>query len=133
MRGKVVMRRNFLLLFVLAMAAMFPVLSRAQEGPLDPAEPKGISVDEIIHRFAAKEKEFKQAREQYTYRQTVRVETIDCGQGDGQYQQVVDVTFDDKGRRLEQVVFAPQPSLQCISMTKEDFDDIQHRLPFVLT
>ena len=127
------MRRNFLLLFVLAMAAMFPVLSRAQEGPLDPAEPKGISVDEIIHRFAAKEKEFKQARENYTYRQTVKVQTVDCGQGDGEYQEVTDINFDTKGKRLEQVVFAPQNSLQCISMSREDFDDIRHRLPFVLT
>jgi hypothetical protein len=46
---------------------------------------------------------------------------------------VVDVLFDDKGRRIEEVVFAPQSSLQRILMTREDFDDIQHRMPFVLT
>ena len=116
-----------LVLFALALPAF------AKEGQLNPAEPKGISVDQIIQRFAAKEKEFKQARENYTYRQDVKVQTVDGGTVDGEYHQVVDVTFDDKGRRQEKVVFAPMSSLQRVSMTREDVDDIQHRLPFVLT
>ncbi|HXZ80088.1 MAG TPA: hypothetical protein VEG30_09175 [Terriglobales bacterium] len=100
------------------------------EGQLNPAEPKGITVQEVIQRFAAKEKEFKLAREQYTYRQDVRITEVDDA---GEYRQVVDILFDDKGRRSEQVVFAPQTTLQRISMTREDFDDIEKRLPFVLT
>jgi hypothetical protein len=103
------------------------------EGPLDASEPKGITVDEIIHRFAAKEKQFKIAREQYTYRQSVTVDTLEGGSVDGEFKQVVDVLFDDKGHRIEQVVFAPQDTLQRIQMTREDFDDIQRRMPFVLT
>jgi hypothetical protein len=125
------MKRYFSLFAFLALALALPLL--AQEGPLDPAEPKGISVDQLIQRFAAKEKEFKQARENYTYRQDVKVQTMDGGTVDGEYHQVVDVTFDDKGHRQERVVFAPQSSLQRVSMTREDVDDIQHRLPFVLT
>jgi hypothetical protein len=105
----------------------------AQEGPLNPAEPKGTTVDEIIQRFAAKEKEFKIARDSYTYRQEVKVQTLDGNTVDGEYHQVVEVTFDDKGRRQEKVVFAPQATLQRVQMTREDIDDIQHRLPFVLT
>jgi hypothetical protein len=107
--------------------------SRAQEGPLDKSDPKGIAVEEIIHRFAAKEKEFREARDQYTYRQDVKVMTLDGDTTDGAYQQVFDVTFDDKGRKIKNVVFAPQPTLQRISMTEEDIDDIENRLPFVLT
>jgi hypothetical protein len=102
----------------------------AQEGPLDPAPPKGITSAEIIQRFAAKEKEFKQAREQYTYRQDVTVKTPD---DDGEYHEVFDVVFDDHGKRLENVVFAPQSTLRVIQMSPEDVDDIRHRLPFVLT
>ena len=42
--------------------------------------------------------------------------------------------FDDQGKRLENVVFAPQSSLSHASqMSPEDVDDIRHRLPFVLT
>ena len=114
---------------------MLSLAASAQEGPLDKSQPKGITPDEIIKRFAAKEKEFKEARDQYTYRQTVKVETMDGNTVTGEYQEVFDVLFDNKGKRLENVVFAPQSTLENggISMTKEDFDDIRNRLPFVLT
>src|SRR5258708_559697 len=47
------------------------------EGPLNTAKPTGIAVDEIIRRFAAKEKEFKLARDHYTFRQTIKVQAMD--------------------------------------------------------
>jgi hypothetical protein len=104
-----------------------------QEGALDSAQPTGITPDEIIKRFAAKETEFAKAREQYTYRQDVKVQTVDGETVDGEYHEVFDVLFDDKGKRLENVVFAPQSSLSRIFMSQEDLDDIRHKLPFVLT
>jgi hypothetical protein len=116
--------------FLLVLCCFLTLPSFAQEGPLDKSEPKNITPDEIIKRFAAKETEFKQAREQYTYRQDVTVETPD---DNGSYREVFDVVFDDKGKRLENVVFAPQNTLQLIQMSPEDLDDIRHRLPFVLT
>lgn len=103
------------------------------EGPLNPAQPTGITPEEIIQKFAAKETQFKQAREQYTWRQDVKVQTLDGNTVDGEYRQVIDILFDDRGKRVENVVFAPQSTLQRISMSREDFDDIEKRLPFVLT
>jgi hypothetical protein len=107
----------------------------ADEGPLDPAKPTGITPEEIIQRFAAREKEFREARDQYTYRQAVKVQTVDGDTVTGEYQEVFDVQFDDRGKHLENVVFAPQSSLENggISMSPEDIDDIRHKLPFVLT
>jgi hypothetical protein len=131
--GLAEIRRSRVLLAVLAVSFIFPVLSRAQEGELNKAEPKGVTVDEIIQRFASKEKDFKAARDNYTYRQDVKVQTVDGETIDGEYHQVFDVTFDDKGHKLKNVVFAPQPTLQRIMMTEEDVDDIENRLPFVLT
>jgi len=40
---------------------------------------------------------------------------------------------DDQGKKVKNVVFAPQSSLARISITQEDLDDIENRLPFVLT
>ena len=60
----------------LALAAN-PALAQQGEGPLNPAQPQGITVDQIIQRFAAKEKMFQEARESYTYRQSVKVMTVD--------------------------------------------------------
>ena len=134
-------RSSVLSLFGAALVSallLIPVLSQpahAQrgEGPLNTAQPQGQSPDEIIRRFAAKEKEFKEARENYTYRQSVKVQTLDGDTEDGEYQMVYDVTFDNQGRKQQHVVFAPQSTLQRIGVTKEDLDDIENRLPFVLT
>jgi hypothetical protein len=118
---------------LVALVASLGLLSHtafADEGTLDPAPPKGITTEEIIRRFAAKETEFQQARDQYTYRQDVTVKTPE---DDGEYHEIFDVLFNDQGKRLENVVFAPQSSLSRIQMSPEDLDDIRHRLPFVLT
>jgi hypothetical protein len=107
----------------------------AQEGELDKSEPKSITPQEIIQRFASKEKEFKEARDQYTFRQSVKVQVLDGNTVKGEYQQVFDVLFDDKGKHIENVVFAPQSTLENggLQMDQGDFDDIRQRLPFVLT
>jgi len=118
---------------LVALVASSGLLSRtafADEGTLDPAPPKGITTEEIIRRFAAKETEFQLARDQYTYRQDVTVKTPE---DDGEYHEIFDVLFNDQGKRLENVVFAPQSSLSRNQMSPEDLDDIRHRLPFVLT
>ncbi len=112
---------------------LLTLLAAADEGPLDKSEPKGITPEEIIKRFSTKEKEFKEARDLYTYRQDVKVQTLDGDTVDGEYHQVFDITFNDQGHKLKNVVFAPQASLTRIGMTQEDVDDIENRLPFVLT
>jgi len=127
-------RRLLLCLALLACGlATLPVW--AQEGPLDTAPPKDTTPDAIIKRFSDKETEFAKARDQYTYRQDVKVQTLDGDTVTGEYREVYDVMFDDKGKRMENVVFAPQSTLEQggISMDQGDFEDIRHRLPFVLT
>src|SRR5213080_866965 len=122
------------LALLVATTVIFPALQAfAQEGPLDSAQPKGVTADEVIKRFAATEKEFKAALDLYAYRQTVKVQTVDGDTIDGEYAQTFDVTFDDQGHKVKTVVYAPESSLQRISMTQEDVDDIENRLPFVLT
>jgi hypothetical protein len=114
-------------------AAVFSTFVVAQEGPLSTDQPKGITPEQIIQQFAAKEKEFKEARDLYTFRQDVRVQTLDGKTVTGEYREVFDVTYDNQGKHLENVVFAPQNTLQDIQMSPEDLQDIRHLLPFVLT
>jgi hypothetical protein len=117
------------------LASVLTLLSGAfsQEGPLSSDPPKGITSEEIIQKFAAKEKEFKEARDNYTFRQDVRVQTMDGDTVTGEYREVFDVTYDDQGKHLENVVFAPQNTLTSIGMTPEDLQDLRHTMPFVLT
>ena len=116
---------RFLLCAILLTLGFGTLLAFSQEGPLDTSPPTGTTPDEIIKRFAAKETEFAKARDQYTYRQDVKVQTVDGDTVDGEYREVFDVMFDDKGKRIENVVFAPQSSLQKIYMSQEDLDDIR--------
>ena len=104
-------------------------------GKLDPAPPANITPEQIIQKFGERETAFAKARNEYTYRQTVKIDTIndDTGKPDGEYQQVNDIIFSDSGARTEHVVFAPANSIEKVIMTQNDFDDIVHRLPFVLT
>jgi hypothetical protein len=116
-----------------------PDSAAAQEpagfGPLDPAPPSGVTPQQIIDKFAARESAFNLARQNYTFRQTVKVDTLeeDSNRVDGEYQQVTDITFGSDGKRAEHVVFAPQNTLERVMMSPADFQDIEHRLPFVLT
>jgi hypothetical protein len=128
---------RIILFFVTLAVCAFVVSPKAtaQEGPLDNALPKGATPEEIIPKFAAHEKSFKEAREQYTYRQDIKVQTRDGDTVTGEYHEVFDVLYDDKGHRMENVVFAPQSSLDKggLSLDEGDVQDFRNRLPFVLT
>src|ERR1039457_2723935 len=102
-------------------------------GPMDITPPK-LAPEEIIRQFAAKESEFQQALNHYTYRRVAKVQTLnDDNKVDGEYYEVDDVIFDPGGNRVEKVVFAPENTLQRIIMTQSDAQDIQKGYPFVLT
>jgi hypothetical protein len=125
----------FFVTLILLAYALATLSAAAQEGALDSAPPKGTTSEEIITRFAAREKLFKEARDHYTYRQDIKVETRDGDTVTGQYHEVFDVLYDDKGHRIENVVFAPQSTLEQggLSLDEGDVQDFRNRLPFVLT
>jgi hypothetical protein len=103
-------------------------------GPMD-LTPPSVAPEQIIKEFAAKESEFQQALNHYTYRRIAKVQTIDddTNKVDGEYYVVDDVIFDPSGARLEKVVFAPQNTLTRVMMSPSDLQDIQRGYPFVLT
>ena len=128
--------KSFILLGLLTLPTFFCVLSaQAQRGEsaIVNQAPQGISVDEIIRRFAAKEKDFQAARAHYTYRQSNIIQTLEGNTADGEYRQDWDVNFDTRGKRSIAVTYAPEPTLTRISMTSEDTNDLQNVMPFVLT
>jgi hypothetical protein len=121
------------------LAMLFPLALTAQtncdagNGPLRSAPPQAISVQDLIQKFAGQEEVFKDARNHYAYTQDVTVQTLDGDTVSGEFRETTDILYDDQGRRVEKVTYAPQNTLQGISITKEDYDDFRNRLPFVLT
>lgn len=97
-------------------------------------EPSPEQIDQIIQKFAAKEAEFAKARENYTYRQTARIQEIDtAGNASGRWETISDIVFDMSGKRNEKVVRAPVSTLKSILLTPEDLEDLRSVQPFVLT
>src|SRR5579871_6677856 len=102
-------------------------------GVLDTTPPKDMTTQELIQKFAAQETKVKQARNHYTYTQDVMVQTLNGKAVDGQFHEVTSVSYDDKGRRLENVTFAEQSTLRGIQLSAEDMADIRVFMPLVLT
>ncbi len=102
-------------------------------GVLDMAPPKNMTADQLIQKFAAEETKVKDARTHYIYTQDVLVQTMDGTKVDGQFHQITTVSYDDKGKLLENVSFAEQSTLRGISLSAEDMDDIHVFMQWMLT
>jgi hypothetical protein len=97
-------------------------------------EPTPVEIQRIIQEFAAKEKVFRAARNNYTYHQLNKLSELDPdGNVVGVYQQEWDILFDDSGKRIERVTYAPPDTLKRIGVTKEDLENMRNIQPFVLT
>jgi hypothetical protein len=145
MRKQAAVRNRVLLAMLLAAGCVLCASAQKQKdsftpmaldagfGKMDLTAPQ-LAPEEIIRQFAAKESEFQKALNNYTYRRTARVQTIDDdNKVDGMWYEVDDVIFDSSGKRTEKTVFAPENTLQRVSMSPSDLEDIQRNYPFVLT
>jgi hypothetical protein len=131
------------LLAVLGLTALWvflPISARqqgaaAQATTAAPLGPPTIPIDQIIQKFAEREAEFKIERGNYTYTQTFSIQTLDSsGRPDGEYKMTSEVVFAPDGKRLpDRVTYAPPPTLERISLSQQDLDDLEKVQPFVLT
>ena len=91
-------------------------------------------IDEIVQKFAAKESAFARARDNYTYRQSAKIQEADeGGTPGGKWEEVADIVFTGEGKRTEHVIKAPPTTLRLIQMDPGDLEDMRHTQPFVLT
>jgi hypothetical protein len=100
---------------------------------LDNTPPKGATPEELTQKFAAQETKVRDARSRYTYTQDVMVQTMNGNAVDGQFHEITDVSYDDKGKRIENVKFSEVPTLQGVRLSPEDLDDIRTFMPWILT
>jgi hypothetical protein len=102
-------------------------------GPLNTAQPQGMTPQEIIQKFAAREEVFRQARNNYVYTQDITVQELDGTTVTGEFRLVQDITYDDKGVRQENVTYAPQNSLRQLILSREDYEDFRSKMAFIMT
>jgi len=116
-------------------------IARAQRSTSNPSAQSVTSgpslsqaqIDDIIRKFAAKETEFRNALNQYAFKRDALVQTIGMGgQVTGEYHRVSDFTFDDSGNKFEKINYFPMPSLDGLTVTQEDLEDLGGVNPFAL-
>jgi len=97
-------------------------------------DPDAPGIQHIIQEFAAKEKIFRAARNNYVYHQINKVQEFG-GENEivGTYEQEWDILYDDSGKRIEKVTYAPLNTLKGLIITKEDIEGFRNITPFVLT
>jgi len=105
----------------------------AGNGLLDFAPPKTMSAQEVIQKLGVAETAAKEARLHYTYKQDVSVQTLIGKDVTGEFHEVTNVSYDEKGKRKEEVAFAAQNSLRGIQLTQEDMEDIHTFMPLMLS
>jgi hypothetical protein len=125
-------RRTCLLVASGAAACALAFGAAAQETRRS-AEPLAMPVEEIIRRFGAAEAEFKAARHNYTYKQSVHIREYDSyGVRGGEYKRESEIIFTPEGERHERVTYEPPSTLRLITITPEDMADLKSIQPFVL-
>lgn len=88
-------------------------------------------IDRIIRAFTAKETEFRQALNLYSFKRDAMLQTLGMGgQVTGEYHRISSFTFDDQGNRYEKISFFPMPSFG--GVTQEDLEDLGGIQPFAL-
>lgn len=102
-------------------------------GVLDNTPPKGIGSKELIQKFTAQETKARDARSHYTYTQDVLVQTLNGTSVDGQFHEITHISYDDKGKRIENVSFAEVSTLRDVQLSSQDIDDIRTFMPWILT
>ena len=100
-----------------------------QAGTNGPAS--SVDTERIIRTFTAKETEFRQALNNYSFKRDALIQSIGMGgQVIGEYHRVSTFTFDDKGNRYEKISYFPMASMP--QVTAEDIEDLGGINPFAL-
>lgn len=103
------------------------------DNPVDPATPKNMTPEELIQKFTAEENRVRDARSHYMYTQEVLVQTLNDKTADGQWHEVKRISFDDKGKKIENVTYSEVSTLRDIQISQEDKDDISIFMQWLLT
>ena len=86
----------------------------------------GPSEETVLARFVAVETRVREALNQHTFKRDVVLQTIGPnGEVTGEYLRNSQFIFDDRGRRIERVLFHPGSTIHEMRITKEDIQDLE--------
>ena len=87
--------------------------------------PAKLNGTRVVEQFVRAEKLVRDSMNQHMFKRDVLLQTIGSnGEANGEYIRRSEFIFDDRGNRIERVVYHPAPSLQKMKITKEDIQDL---------
>lgn len=115
--------RTLFTVVVLLLVLTPSTTTRAQALPSQPLPPPDASA--IIRNFIAAETTFRETLLQFSFKRDVVLQTIGPG-GDvtGEYLRSSGFVLDDRGQRIERVLYHPASTLKKLKITKEDVADL---------
>jgi hypothetical protein len=97
-----------------------------RNGLRDASSPRTLSDPAtVVANFIAAERKVREALNQHTFKRDVVLQTIGPnGEVTGEYIRNSQFVFDDRGRRIERVLFHPGSTIREMRITKEDIQDL---------
>ncbi|HUS11541.1 MAG TPA: hypothetical protein VMZ30_13830 [Pyrinomonadaceae bacterium] len=87
--------------------------------------PPGPAPEQLLSRFLSAEQKVREALNSHTFKRDVVLQTIGPGgEVTGQYIRNSVFVFDDRGNRIERVLFHPRSTIREMKITKEDIQDL---------
>jgi hypothetical protein len=100
-------------------------IARTQTAATEPPPMMLRTPESIVTAFIEAEMRVRDALKQHTFKRDVVLQTIGPnGQVTGQYIRNSQFIFDDRGNRIEQVIYRPPSTLRGMRITKEDIQDL---------
>lgn len=121
----------FLILTSALTAALFGLAISST--PLTGASSDGEPPPDLVKKVALREQECEEIRSHFMYRQSVVIEELPDRGEPGRFREVTDIIFSPQGERTEQPAKPPVSSLHRLILTPEDFNDIRHIQPMLIT
>jgi len=88
-------------------------------------EPPPLSSETMLAALVGTESRIREALNQHTFKRDVTLETIGAnGETTGQYIRNSQFLFDDRGNRIERVLYHPASTIKQLKITKEDIQDL---------
>jgi len=103
-------------------------------GVSQPEAPPGLPPAQIIKEFAQKEQSYLEARPQFSYRKTIRIQEFGPnGKPSGEYVATYDAVRSSDGKLYEKGISAPESTLQYLQFEPEDAQLLTRIPPYPVT
>ena len=107
--------------------------AQVQESNIVKTDLSQAQIDQIVKKFSEREFNFRQALTIYAFNRDAKVQTVGLGgQITGTFIRNSYMTFNQDGTRFEKILYAPISTLQEISVTAEDLENLNGVDPFAI-